>query len=264
MINFVIESSAPIIIISSQTGAKLLAGPQPLQIGDYDIYPTGNARIQFTSDVCVRRAPSHIATNATPRELAFRDGVRLRDGKCVISGKINGTLLDPPEYQSWRGFQSAHVFPLGRESLWRLNNFSRFITNSVAGNHRAAINSRQNGLCLSNDIHDLFDDFIITINPDDNYKIYDFGANNERVDGRILDPVCRAPGDSNRVSDDLLRWHWQQSLLYHMKAAAEPSWESDFPPGSDMIGEILAGPQPAERMEAELFYRLHRLIDDDD
>lgn len=32
--------------------------------------------------------------------------------------------------------------------------------------------------------------------------------------------------------------------------------EHDFPPGSDMIGQIVSEPQAAERMEFELFGRL--------
>ena len=41
-----------------------------------------------------------------------------------------------------------------------------------------------------------------------------------------------------------------------MKGAGEPIFEYDFPPGSDMVGDILRGPRPAERMEFELFGRL--------
>lgn len=41
-----------------------------------------------------------------------------------------------------------------------------------------------------------------------------------------------------------------------MRGAAEPIYQDDFPPGSDMIGAILAGPRAAERMEFELFDRL--------
>jgi hypothetical protein len=36
----------------------------------------------------------------------------------------------------------------------------------------------------------------------------------------------------------------------------EPRFEHDFPPGSDIVGDILHGPQSAERMEFELFNRL--------
>ncbi len=41
-----------------------------------------------------------------------------------------------------------------------------------------------------------------------------------------------------------------------MRGAGEPAFESDFPPYSDMMGDILAGPKAAERMEFELFDRL--------
>lgn len=40
-----------------------------------------------------------------------------------------------------------------------------------------------------------------------------------------------------------------------MRGAGEPSFEIDFPPGSDMLGEIREGPKAAERMEFELFSR---------
>ena len=41
-----------------------------------------------------------------------------------------------------------------------------------------------------------------------------------------------------------------------MRGAGEPIFEHDFPPGSDIVGDILRGPRPAERMEFELFTRL--------
>ncbi|KAK9238691.1 hypothetical protein V1525DRAFT_341026 [Lipomyces kononenkoae] len=56
--------------------------------------------------------------------------------------------------------------------------------------------------------------------------------------------------------NDLLRWHFRQAVLANMREAGEPSFEMDFPLGSDMIGEIFSGPEAAKRMEAELFSRL--------
>jgi len=41
-----------------------------------------------------------------------------------------------------------------------------------------------------------------------------------------------------------------------MKGAGEPYFEHDFPPGSDIVGDILRGPKAGERMEFELFSRL--------
>lgn len=40
-----------------------------------------------------------------------------------------------------------------------------------------------------------------------------------------------------------------------MRGVGEPIFEIDFPPGSDMMGEICGGPKAAERMEYELFSR---------
>lgn len=76
------------------------------------------------------------------------------------------------------------------------------------------------------------------------------------VDGRTLDPRCRDPQNPYRVSDQLLRWHHRQAVLAHMKGAGEKPWETDFEDGTDMMGEILEGPDAAERMEAEMFTRL--------
>ena len=46
-----------------------------------------------------------------------------------------------------------------------------------------------------------------------------------------------------------------------MKGTGEPSFEHDFPPGSDMMGSILNGPKATERMEFELFNRLATQFD---
>ena len=72
--------------------------------------------------------------------------------------------------------------------------------------------------------------------------------------GNFLDQYFLNKPD--RPVDQLLRWHFRQAVLTNMRGAGEPAFETDFPPGSDMIGEILAGPKPAERMEFELFSRL--------
>jgi hypothetical protein len=41
-----------------------------------------------------------------------------------------------------------------------------------------------------------------------------------------------------------------------MRGAGGPVLERDFPPGSDILGDILGGPRLAKRMEVELFNRL--------
>ncbi|KAK9428328.1 hypothetical protein V1505DRAFT_377388, partial [Lipomyces doorenjongii] len=78
------------------------------------------------------------------------------------------------------------------------------------------------------------------------------------IDGKVLDPVCRNPNDDRRASDELLiRGDFRQAVLANMRGAGEPVFETDFPPGSDMMGEIISGPEAAKRMEAELFARLN-------
>jgi hypothetical protein len=69
----------------------------------------------------------------------------------------------------------------------------------------------------------------------DKYKITVFGVDDYGWDGRILDPVCRDPADPHRVSDQLLRLHFRQSVLANMRGAGEPVFEHDFPPGTDML-----------------------------
>lgn len=74
------------------------------------------------------------------------------------------------------------------------------------------------------------------------------------IAGKHLDQ--RLLNDPQRPAEQLLRWHFRQAVLVNMKGAGEPTFELDFPPGSDMMGRILKGPKAVERMEFELFSRL--------
>jgi hypothetical protein len=67
-------------------------------------------------------------------------------------------------YNIWRGFEAAHIFPLAYEEHWRNNNFARWISiPPIAG---GSINSIQNGILLNCTIHQLFNSFAFSINPD--------------------------------------------------------------------------------------------------
>lgn len=83
-----------------------------------------------------------------------------------------------------------------------------------------------------------------------------FGFDNFGIDGKVLDPVCRNSTDPHHVSEQLLRWHFRQSVLANMRGAGEPIFEHDFPPGTDMVGEIRDGPYAKERFEMEIAARL--------
>ena len=81
----------------------------------------------------------------------------------------------------------------------------------------------------------------------------------ENIGGKHLDQEFL--NDPQRPADELLRWHFRQAVLTNMRGAGEPIFEHDFPPCSDIVGDILQGPRSAERMEFELFSRLAVQLD---
>jgi len=97
----------------------------------------------------VQRLPSH--RNVSGREDVFRNGIRARDGKCVISGIVNTCAYR----DSWAVFEAAHIFPLERESLWIQCNYGRYITDTDDTTGVSKIDSLQNGLILQAGIHSL-------------------------------------------------------------------------------------------------------------
>ena len=58
-----------------------------------------------------------------------------------------------------------------------------------------------------------------------------------RIAGKHLDQ--RFIEDPCRPVDPFLRWHFRQAVFSNMRGTGEPVFECDFPPGSDMMGEIL-------------------------
>lgn len=51
----------------------------------------------------------------------------------------------------------------------------------------------------------------------DGYRIIVYSGDVMGIDGKILGPICRNPDDPHRASDELLRWHFRQSVLANMK-----------------------------------------------
>lgn len=80
-----------------------------------------------------------------------------------------------------------------------------------------------------------------------------FDEDVEDLAGQYLD--AQLLNHPDRPVDPLLRWHFRQAVLANMRGAGEPVFENDFPPGTDMVGEIRDGGKAAERMEFELFSR---------
>ncbi|CUS10127.1 unnamed protein product [Tuber aestivum] len=259
MLDILLIILAPISVRHRTSGNTVSITNNPLPIGTYDIFCESKhvstnsvaGAIQLNNEEWIHRINSF---NVSGRSNAFRDGIRARDGRCVISGVINLTAPD-----QWTSFEAAHVFPLEAENLWLERGFGRWIPDMDDTIGVSKINSCQNGLMLRQHIHALFDQYLISVNPDDGYKVTVFNPDMDGMDGRILDPVCRNPADAHHVSDELLRWHFRQSVLANMRGAGEPVFESDFPPGMDMIEEIRQGPCAKERLELEVAARLREL-----
>jgi HNH endonuclease len=89
----------------------------------------------------------------------FRDAVRHRDRRCLITREEA-----EDEQGHWWGYEAAHIFPLAHQGYWQEHNFDRWIT--IPPETGGSISSIQNGLLLRSDLHQLFDVYNISINPD--------------------------------------------------------------------------------------------------
>ncbi|KAG0638812.1 hypothetical protein HOY80DRAFT_905765 [Tuber brumale] len=225
---------------------------QQLQPGNY--YIVSNGSIRITDEVPLTRVPLLLSGT---RVMSFRNAVRARDWRCVITGRpaVLGHV------GRWRGFEATHIFPLAYEKQWSDCNYSRFITIPPAIDSHGSIKSVQNGILLTSDMQQFFDSYDLAINPDDNYKIVYFTPDltHYHIAGPHLDQSFI--DNPLRPVDALLRWHFRQTVLANMKGAGEPSFETDFPAGSGIMGEIQRGPKAAERTEFELFSHFNAMGD---
>ncbi|KAK9236475.1 hypothetical protein V1525DRAFT_433717 [Lipomyces kononenkoae] len=193
---------------------------EPLQQGKYDIKPI-DPNVFVTNKLCITRVLSH---STTGRNEAFRKQVRERDRKCVVTGLANTerNIAD----DDWSVYHAAYIVPLSAEEYFIANNFSRWITNRT-GENDTGINSCQNGVLLQTTVHRQFDNFTISVNVDDDYRIVTFRYDLLNLGGRQLDPICRNPKNDLSVRNELLRWHFHQAVLANI---SEPIFEFDFPP----------------------------------
>ncbi|RPB27384.1 hypothetical protein L211DRAFT_860438 [Terfezia boudieri ATCC MYA-4762] len=187
--------------LSQEDGTEVQRDEQALTRGNYYVVTNGS-----------------ITVNDEPWVAEFREAVRQKNRRCVITGEVAEA-----EYGIWRGFEAAHIFPLAYESNWIQGNYECWITHHP--NTRGSINSVQNGLLLRSDVHDLFDGYDVSINPDNDYKVVCFRRDRKGIAGTRIEF-----GDDERRPVD------QQAVLANMRGAGEPVFECDFPPGSDMMG----------------------------
>ncbi|OAX84733.1 hypothetical protein ACJ72_00899 [Emergomyces africanus] len=220
------------------SGRLILPSDNQAETGDYD-----------KSSQWVARVRSH---SESGRENSFRNGIRSRDGRCVITGLVN--LLAP---HRWAGFEAAHIFPLEKETLWRQFDSRRWITNTEEG---SGINSTQNGILMLGHLHTCFDQCMFSVNPDNDYKITTFVPDTLGIDERIVHTVCRDPNSSYCVSDNLLRCTFDSRSLPICEEQGNLFFETDFPPGTDMMATLCDEPYGKERFEMEIESRLRSTI----
>ncbi|KAF2177197.1 hypothetical protein K469DRAFT_733016 [Zopfia rhizophila CBS 207.26] len=191
----------------------------PLQPGKYFIVAADPFNVN--NEPWLVRTISYASGTGTQ---TFSDAVRSRDRRCIISGR---EALDADD-DNWRGFEAAHIFPLAYEGYWSDYNYGRWITIPPANPTKGSIILMQNGLLLDSAIHQEFDGYDLSVNPD-------------HLDQRLLN-------DPQRPVDQLLQWHFRQAVLVNMRGAREPIFGHGFPPGSDIVGDIFHGLRAAERM----------------
>ncbi|POR31258.1 Uncharacterized protein TPAR_08530, partial [Tolypocladium paradoxum] len=199
-------------------GGTVPRDSQPLHPGNYAIVTDGTLAL-------IDEAPLlRTTTSRTPgtRTKVFTEQVRQRDQRCVITKTENPDA----RFGIWTSFEAAHIFPLAFEGYWIAQNFARWIT--LPPTRGGTINSVQNGLLLRSDMHQRFNTYSISINPNDNYKVVCFQSDIVGVAGTFLDR--RLLDDERRPVDELLRWHFRQAILTNMRGAGEPIFEHDFPP----------------------------------
>ncbi|KAG0136496.1 hypothetical protein HOY82DRAFT_624884 [Tuber indicum] len=75
------------------------------------------------------------------------------------------------------GFEATHIFRLKCECLWIGYGYSDWITNMEDVTGSTKINSIQNGFLLDRSINELFNQYRISADLDDGYKVVDFDVN---------------------------------------------------------------------------------------
>ncbi|KAI9813908.1 MAG: hypothetical protein M1832_006055 [Thelocarpon impressellum] len=143
----------------------LEADDLPLEPGDYVVLfrDQSPVDVEISNEPLARRVYS---VNTSGRVISphFTTHIRKRDRKCVVTGQS----AEFGGFACYGLFEAAHIFPLALESQWIQHGHGRHISESstLADQSHSMIHSTQNGMLLRRDIHNLFDSYGITINPD--------------------------------------------------------------------------------------------------
>jgi len=140
--------------LHDEIGSTVPRDDQCLKPGNYAILTTGS--VNLSTELWLPRTSD--ATTETQNE-PFRTAVRERDGGCVITGQP----AENGRFGFWQGFKAVHIFPPSLEQYWSDYNFTAWITPTGSDD---PINSVHNGILLDSQMCNLFENYIISINPD--------------------------------------------------------------------------------------------------
>ncbi|KAG0137537.1 hypothetical protein HOY82DRAFT_597848 [Tuber indicum] len=196
--------------IEDDMGKLVENNAQALMPDNYYILTDGC--ISVTDEVPLSR---EIPTQAATGFMSFRNAVIDRDHGCVITGRP--AVIDRATY--WESFHAAHMFLIRYGGHWESSVLKDCINIPPASPSHGTINSVQNGMLLTCDIHALFDSIQLSINPKAGYMMVCFTklACSYGIAGTCLSPELQE--NPLRPPDELLAWHFHQAVLVNIKGA---------------------------------------------
>lgn len=106
------------------------------------------------------------------RKGGFAQLVKNRDLGCCITGEMLEYEDDMEEEAAWRGIEAIHIFPLAFARHWEDRDYHHYITDMPPNASPAVkLNSSQNGMMVSADIHTLWDAYEIGIDVDVSFSL---------------------------------------------------------------------------------------------
>ena len=153
MVRIILEFESD-FTLHDESGSAVRRDDQCLKPGKYAIVTTGS--VHLSTELWLPRTSD--ITTETQNE-PFRTAVRERDGGCVITGQP----AELGRFGFWQGFKAVHIFPPSLEQYWNDYNFTVSTTTTSSDD---PINSVHNGILLDSQMCDLFEGYIISINPD--------------------------------------------------------------------------------------------------
>ncbi|KDQ12261.1 hypothetical protein BOTBODRAFT_146746 [Botryobasidium botryosum FD-172 SS1] len=225
----------------------------PLPLGVYRINRADGTPcdVALTDEQYRKRTRSKNSSSITPR-VSFKTRIRERDKRCVVSG-------EPVRRGRYDAFIATHIFPVAHQISWMELEFASQIQDHHPSAGENRINSIQNGMLLSSDIASLWSSYLCAIHPG-TYQILYFTMTTARgvPEGGVISFNHCKPHE--RPLDSLLREHWRQCILTHVKGAGAKPEEFDFDFGTgdvDLEDETKwGGGTGKEMLEVELRRRL--------